>query len=72
MNTIVTFLLGLWSGIWGRITGEPVMTLAVIQSALALAVTFGLHWTPEQVGAFLAVSAAVLGWISRSKVTPVP
>lgn len=58
------------NAIWSRITGEPVMTLAIIQMALALAVSFGLQWTGEQVGAVVAFSAAVLGWVARSKVTP--
>ncbi len=61
----------IWSGIWGRITGEPVMTLAIIQMALALAVSFGLQWTGEQVGAVVAFAAAVLGWVARSRVSPV-
>ena len=60
----------IWDGIWSRITGEPVMTLAIIQMALALAVSFGLGLTGEQVGAVVAFSAAILGWIARSKVSP--
>ena len=59
------------AGIWARVTQEPVMTLAIVQAALALAVSFGLGWTGEQVGAVVALSAAVLGWIARSRVTPV-
>lgn len=57
--------------IWTRITDEPVMTLALVQAGLTLAVTFGLRWSPEQVGAFLALSAAVLGFIARRQVSPV-
>ena len=45
--------------------------MAVIQAALALVVSFGLHLTPEQIGALLAVSAAILGLITRSHVSPV-
>lgn len=66
----MSILKTIWDGVWGRITGEPVMTLAIIQMALALAVSFGLQWTGEQVGAVVAFSAAVLGWVARSKVTP--
>lgn len=62
----------LLGGIWGRIVDEPVLTLALVQAGIALLVSFGLQWTPEQVGAFLAVTAALLGWIARSRVTPVP
>jgi hypothetical protein len=53
--------------IWNR---EPVMALAVIQTVVALAVSFGLELSGEQVGAITAASAAVLGFIARSRVTP--
>jgi uncharacterized membrane protein YoaK (UPF0700 family) len=46
------------------------MVLALIQAILALVVTFGLHLTPEQVGAIVAVSAIVLGLITRSRSRP--
>jgi hypothetical protein len=71
LHAIAAFLAEIWRGIWGRITDEPVMTLALVQGILALAVTFGLRWTPEQVGAFLAATAALLGWVARSRVEPV-
>lgn len=58
------------NAIWDRITGEPAMTLALIQSALALVVGFGLQLTGEQVAGILALTAAFLGWLTRSKVTP--
>ena len=57
--------------IWDRITNEPVMTLAVVQAGIALAVSFGLGWTAEQVGVVVAFSAAILGFIARRQVTPV-
>lgn len=60
-----------WAGIWARITGEPVLTLAIVQMALALAVSFGLQWSGEQVGAVVAFTAAMLGWVARRQVTPV-
>lgn len=50
---------------------EPVMFYALVQTVLALIVAFGLDLTPEQTGAILAVTAALLGLIARSKVTPV-
>jgi hypothetical protein len=53
--------------IWGR---EPAMIVAFIQAVLVLAVTFGLHLTPEQTAAILAVAAMFLGLITRSQVTP--
>lgn len=54
-----------------RIKGEPVLTLALIQAGIAMAVGFGLNWTGDQVALASAFAAAVLGWIARSRVTPV-
>lgn len=54
-----------------RIKSEPVLTLALIQAGIAMAVGFGLNWTGDQVALVVAFTAAVLGWIARSKVTPV-
>jgi len=53
--------------VFGR---EPVLILTAVQAALALAVAFGLDLSNEQTGAIIALSAAVLGVITRSKVTP--
>ncbi len=60
-NTMKTTLLG----------REPVMFLALVQTALALGVGFGIDLTPEQIGLVLAFSAAVLGFLARSQVSPV-
>ena len=49
---------------------EPVMFQAVIQAALALALSFGLKLSPGQVGAVLAFTAAVLSFWTRTQVTP--
>jgi hypothetical protein len=49
---------------------EPAAILAVVQCTLALVVAFGLDLSTEQVGALLAVTAAALGLLTRSKVTP--
>ncbi len=55
------------TGLWNR---EPVLFMAVVQAAIALALAFGLHLTTEQVGAILALAAALLGLITRTQVTP--
>jgi hypothetical protein len=55
------------STLWGR---EPSAILALVQAVIVLAVTFGLRLSPEQTGAILAVTAIVLGLITRSQVTP--
>ncbi len=49
---------------------EPVMWLALVQTALALIISFGLGLTVEQVGTIMAFSAAILGFLARSQVTP--
>ncbi len=53
--------------IWGR---EPAMVLALVQAVIALVVAFGLSLAPDQIGAILAVTAVILGLITRSRVNP--
>ena len=53
--------------LWGR---EPAMVLALVQAVIALVVAFGLNLAPDQIGAILAVTAVVLGLITRSRVSP--
>ena len=53
-----------------RVQQEPALTLAMVQAAVALAVGFGLPVTPEQVALIVAFTAAVLGWVTRTQVTP--
>lgn len=53
--------------LWGR---EPAMVLAFVQAIIALAIAFGLDLSAEQVGTISAVTAAILGLITRSQVTP--
>jgi uncharacterized protein (DUF697 family) len=54
--------------LWGR---EPAMVLAFVQCVIVLGVSFGLQLTPEQTGAILALTAVILGLITRSQVSPV-
>jgi hypothetical protein len=54
--------------IWNR---EPALVVAAVNALIALAVGFGLDITPEQVALLNAAVAAVLGFITRSQVTPV-
>lgn len=53
--------------IWNR---EPVMVLAVVQTVLACAVSFGADLTADQTAAVLTATAAVLSLVARTKVTP--
>ena len=55
------------TNLWGR---EPAMVLAFVQAIIVLGVAFGLKLTPEQTGAILAVTAVLLGLLTRTKVTP--
>jgi hypothetical protein len=54
--------------IWNR---EPVLFLSFVQTVVALAVSFGVGLTGPQVGAITAATAALLGLIARTRVTPV-
>ena len=49
---------------------EPPMLLALVQAVIALVVAFGLNLAPDQIGAIVAVTAVVLGLITRSRVSP--
>ncbi len=46
------------------------MVLALVQAVIALVVAFGLNLAPDQIGAILAVTAVILGLITRSRVSP--
>lgn len=63
-------LRNMWAGIWSRIKDEPVATGGIVQMGIAMFVAFGLGWTGEQVGAVVALSAALLSWIARKQTTP--
>lgn len=53
--------------LWGR---EPAMVVAFVGAVIALAVSFGLNLTDQQVGAIIALVTIVLGLITRSQVSP--
>jgi hypothetical protein len=55
---------------WNSIKQEPVLFQGLIQAVLALGVSFGLHLSGDQVGAILAVTAALLSVATRAQVTP--
>lgn len=50
-----------------KLRNEPVLITGVVQAVLALVVAFGLDLSQEQVGAILAVTAAVLALVARSQ-----
>jgi len=51
---------------------EPAVVVAVLQAALAVAVSFGLDLSAEQVSALLAFAAAIGALVVRQRVTPIP
>lgn len=53
-----------------RIKNEPALVLGLVQAILALVVAFGFDLTGEQTACILAVTAAILGLVVRSRVTP--
>ena len=53
-----------------RVRREPALVSGLVTAVVALAVAFGLDLTEEQVGAIMAVTAAVLALVVRQKVTP--
>lgn len=50
---------------------EPALILGMIQALIALGVGFGLELSSEQMGLLMAASAAVIGFWTRTKVSPV-
>ncbi len=50
---------------------EPAAILALVGSIIALAIGFGLDITGEQVGLIMAAVTALIGFVTRSQVTPV-
>lgn len=54
-----------------RIKNEPAVVAGVVQALLGLLLAFGVNLSTEQVGAVMAVTAALLALLVRSQVTPV-
>ncbi len=55
------------TNLWGR---QPVMVLAFVQAALAMAMGFGLHFTPTQMALVMAFVSAGIGVLTQTQVTP--
>jgi hypothetical protein len=53
-----------------NLRNEPALLTAVVQAVIAVAVSFGLDLSTEQVGALLALNAAVAALILRQRVSP--
>ena len=55
------------SNLWGR---EPTLIVAAATALISLGVAFGLQLSDEQFGAIMAVVAALLGLLTRARVSP--
>ena len=53
--------------LYGR---QPVMVLAFVQATLAMVMGFGLKLTGDQVALVMAFTAALLGILAQTQVTP--
>lgn len=53
------------------VAGLPEPSGSPPQAVIALVVAFGRSLAPGQIGAILAVTAVILGLITRSRVSPV-
>jgi hypothetical protein len=58
------------TALFERVRNEPVLVTGFVQAVLGLLLAFGLDLTNEQVGAVLALTAAVLAFVARKRVTP--
>lgn len=54
--------------VWDR---EPAAFLSLVSAAVALISSFGVGLSGEQVGSIMAFTAVLVGFITRSKVSPV-
>lgn len=52
------------------VKSEPVAFAALIQAVLNLALSFGLHLSPDQIGAINVLVAAIQALVIRQVVTP--
>ncbi len=55
------------TNLWGR---QPAMILALVNSAIALAVGFGAHITMQQFALLMTFSSMLLGVLTNTQVTP--
>jgi hypothetical protein len=53
-----------------KLKDEPALAAAVLQAILAVAISFGLDLSAEQVGAIVALAAAISALFVRRRVSP--
>lgn len=62
--------LGIW--LLTTVRREPAVVAGLVQAVLALLLSFGVDLTTEQTAAIMGLSAAVLAFVVRRRVTPTP
>jgi hypothetical protein len=60
----------MFKALWEKILNEPVLMLNLVNAGIALAVAFGLDWTPEQKAGVIGIVTVLMNLIARAKVTP--
>lgn len=58
------------NALWKRIQREPAVLLSLLGAGFAMFTSFGLELDKEQVGTITAFVVVVLGFLTRSQVTP--
>ena len=58
------------TSIWSSIVANPVKLAGALRAIILCAVSFGLRWTPEQIGATMLAVEAVLGIFTVQTTTP--
>ena len=58
------------SSVLARIKAEPAVVIALIGSLFSLATAFGFHLSAEQTAAVMGFATLVVGFVTRSQVTP--
>lgn len=68
VNAAATAVCSAIVALWVRREGQVPAILGAIQAVLALAVGFGLHWTPEQQAIFMSFVGAAAAFYARTQV----
>ena len=68
INAAATAVAAAIVAVWVRREGQVPAILGAIQALLALAVGFGLHWTPEQQAIFMSFVGAIAAFYVRTQV----
>lgn len=66
----MSFLANLGASALGAVRAQPVRAQYLVQSIVYLACAFGLHLSGVQIAAIAVVTAAVLGELTHTAVTP--